>query len=223
MRLNKKFIAVIATVLAAVILIIVLCCCIPSRRGKVDFSATFYYVCYDAPTDSQSASSMSSAVHSYGGAGYIIEYEGEYFVTVSCYYNDKDAQSVCRTLNLKGMECSVFEVKAGDYKLKGGAKKNAEEYAGVLNTLLELSRVCYGLANSLDDGSCGQSGAKSVLEDVRTGLNSLARQNAANCFSSELKSLCAECDDVSYGYVFSYDVRRLQIAITDVIVNVKLY
>ena len=48
-------------------------------------------------------------------------------------------------------------------------------------------------------------------------------QCTRNCFSSEIANLCAECEDVSHGYVFSYDVRRLQIAIIDSLVNIRLY
>lgn len=203
--------------------IIILICTIPACGKKLGFKATFYYVCYDSPSDAQSASSMSSVVHSYGGAGYIVENDGKYFVTVSCYYDKNDAVSVSSALNKKGLECSVMEVKAGDYSLRGSAKKNGEKYLGNLNTLMSLSRLCYDLANSLDKYSCDQNAAKSVLKDVKTGLDGLARQNAANCFSGEISSLRAECEDVSHGYVLSYDVRRLQIAIIDSIVNIKLY
>lgn len=209
------------TLVAAIIIILV--CTIPSCGGKLGFEATFYYVCYDSPSDSFSASSMSSVVHSYGGAGYIVENDGNYFVTVSCYYDEKDALSVSSELNKKGLECSVVKVKAGDYALRGSAKRNAEKYLGNLNTLTSLSRLCYDLANALDKYSCDQSAAKSVLNDVKTGLDGLARSNAANCFSGEIASLRAECDDVSHGYVLSHDVRRLQIAIIDSIVNIKLY
>ncbi|MDE7087320.1 MAG: hypothetical protein K2O67_03910, partial [Clostridia bacterium] len=195
----------------------------PSCGGKLDFKTTFYYVCYDSPSDAHSASSISSVVHSYGGAGYIIEDGGNYFVTVSCYYTEQDAQSVCKTLSTKGLNCSVRKVEAGDYELRGNAGKNQEKYLGNLNTLSALANVCYNLANSLDDYVCDQSAAKSVLGDVKTGLQSLLRQNQSNCFSGELRNLIAECDDVSYGYVLSRDVRRLQIAITDSIVNIRLY
>lgn len=210
---------------AAVLLIavVVIFCTLPFGTGKLGYKQTFFYVCYDSPSDAHSASSMSSVVHSYGGAGYIIENKGKYFVTVSCYYNENDALSVSNALNKKGLACSVLEVTAGDYELGGSAVRNKEKYLGNLNTLTSLSRLCYDLANSLDGYSLNQSGAKSVLQDVKTGLDSLARSNTANCFSNEIESLRAECDDVSHGYVFSYDVRRLQIAIIDSVVNVKLY
>jgi len=75
----------------------------------------------------------------------------------------------------------------------------------------------------MDGGTHNQQEAKSLLAEVKTGLESLYRANKTNCFSGELSSLIAECDDASHGYVFSYDVRRLQIAITDSIIHVRLY
>lgn len=221
-RASKGVVIGVVSVVAAAI-VVILICVFPSCAKKLDFSATFYYVCYDSPSDSYSASSVSSVVHSYGGAGYVIEDGGGYFVTVSCYFDEKDALSVCETLNRKGLKCTVRKVEAGNYELNGSAEKNGEKYLGNLNTLLSLSRLCYDLANSIDGYTCDQSAAKSVLSDVKTGLQSLYRQNATNCFAGELKYLITECDDVSHGYVLSADVRRLQIAITDSLVNIKLY
>lgn len=220
-RLNKKVAIVIVAVL--VVLLIVLACAIPSCGRKLDYNVTFYYVCYDSPSDVHSASSVSNVVHSYGGAGYIIKDGGEYFVTVSCYYKESDAVTVCENLNRKGLKCTVRKVEAGDYELRGAAAKNSEKYLGNLDTLTSLATVCYNLSNSLDDCTYGQNEAKSLLSNVKDGLRALLRDNPNNCFTDEIKRLIAECDDVSDGYVFSHDVRRLQIAFTDTVVNIKLY
>ena len=222
MKLRVKR-TVFAVVAAAVLALIILCFTLPSCAGKLGFKATFYYVCYDSPSDAQSASSVSSVVHSYGGAGYIIRCGGNYYVSVSCYYDETDADSVVTTLNKKGLNCSVVKVEAGDYEMRGSAKRYAEKYKGNLETLLSLSRLCYDLANSLDGYSCSQSSAQSVLGDVKTGLSGLARINTSNCFTKEIDALLAEYSDVSSGYIFSYDVRRMQIAITDCIANIRLY
>lgn len=223
-RLNTRA-RILACICAGVLalIIIIICCAVPSCGKQINFSATFYYVCYDAPRDAHSASSMSSIVHSYGGAGYIIESGGSYHVTVACYYSERDAQSVLVPLANKGLDCSVVAVEANDLRLKGNAKNSAELYEGNLNTLLSLSRLCYDLANRLDGFSCTQTAAKTVLSDVQTGLESLSRLNSANCFTGELAALRAECTDVSHGFVLSRDVRRLQIAITDAIANINLY
>lgn len=220
----KKIAAIALPVIITVALaVIILCSAVPSCSGTLDFSATFYYVCYNSPTDAQSAASVSGVVHSYGGAGYIIENSGKYYVTVSCYYDSGDASSVSKNLNNKGLSCTVVEASREKISLPPSAKNKAEGYKGTMNTLYSISLMCYDLANGMDGGTHNQSSAKSVLSEVKTGLESLYRANKANCFSDELSALIAECDDVSHGYVFSYDVRRLQIAISDCIIHVRLY
>lgn len=220
----KRVIAVAAPIAFTVALaIFIICRCAPSCKNTLDYSAKFYYVCYKSPTDAQSAASVSGAVHSYGGAGYIIENGGKYYVTVSCYYDEKDAHSICANLNNKGLPCLVITGEADKLSLPSSAENKAESYKGVLNTMYSLSVMCYDLANGMDGGTHNQQAAKSLLAEVKTGLESLYRANKTNCFSGELSSLIAECDDASHGYVFSYDVRRLQIAITDSIIHVRLY
>lgn len=220
----KKLVAVAVPIIFTLALaVIIICCAVPLCNTTLEFSAKFYYVCYKSPTDAQSASSVSGVVHSYGGAGYIIENDGKYYVTISCYYEQKDANSVCTNLNNKGLSCTVIVAEANAISLPPSAKSKAENYKGTLNTLYSLSVMCYDLANGMDGGEHNQSSAKSLLAEIRTGLDSLYRTNKTNCFSGELSALIAECDDVSHGYVFSYDVRRLQIAITDSIIHVRLY
>ena len=152
-----------------------------------------------------------------------MEDNGKYYVTVSCYYSERDAETVCATVKHKGLNCFVLKAEKDGYVLGGSAKRYGEKYAGNLNTMLSLSRICYDVANSIDSLKCDQTAAKSLLKDVKSGLDGLARQNAANCFTSEIKSLIAEYEDVVHGYVYSYDVRRFQIAIADSIIKMRLY
>lgn len=221
---SKKAAAKIASVfvILLIILIIVLCV-IPFGSKKLNFETVFYYVCHNSPEDSASVASISGLVHNYGGAGYIVTCGGKNLVTVSCYYTETDAVTVCNSLNAKGLKCSVVEVEVKDKQIKSGTAKNAAKYEGNLNTLLSVSKICYGLANALDRYEVGQSGAKSLLAEVENSIDGLLSSNAANCFTEELNNLKAECGDVSYGYIFSYDVRRLQIAICDSIANVNIY
>lgn len=220
---TKLRIKVIIGVCVAIAAVVLICCLVPSAGKKLDYKATFYYVYYDTPKDAHSASSMSSVVQSYGGAGYVVSCNGNYYVTVACYYKETDAETVCASLNKKGLSCSSVKVERDEYKLKGAAKKYADKYQGNLNTLLSVSKICYDLANSLDTATQNQNGAKSILADVKTDLNSLLRLNGTNCFAEELSLLLAECDDVSEGYILSREVRRLQVAVCDCIINVKLY
>lgn len=220
---KKSVVIMIAVALFALsVIFVVLFKVIPSS-AELNFSSEFYYVCYDSPSDSTSVASISNLVRGYGGAGYIVEQDGKYYVTVSCYYSEKEAQVVCVNLENKGLSCSVIKVKREKYKIKGSAEKFAKQYESNLQTMLSVSKICYDLANSIDKYETNQSGAKSVLSGVKQSLDGLLSLNKNNCFYRELKNLISEYEDVSYGYIFAYDVRRLQIAVCDSIVNIELY
>lgn len=217
---NSGFIIALAAVACATA---VICFCAVSRSGgKLSFKACYYYVCYRIADNSVSASSLSGAVSSYGGAGYIIGRGGNYYVTVSCYYDARDAESVCASLKRRELDCSVIKIQTDEYKLSGGAKKNAKLYLGNLNTLDSLSRVAYECANGLDDGM-SQVKAKETAETIKSQLKALLKANESNCFTKTVENLIAEYDDKTRGYVLSKDMRYLQIAITDAVINAELH
>ncbi|MDE7329793.1 MAG: hypothetical protein K2N30_01680 [Clostridia bacterium] len=219
-RVTPFTVSVIAVVAATVIVII---CAASCNGGTIKFKTSFYFVCYAIEDNAISAGSMSSAVSSYGGAGYILEHKNNFYVTVSCYYEQRDAESVCASLKHRLLHCEVLNVDTDSYSLPASARGNAELYKGNLNTLLSLSNLAYGCANSLDTGAYGQNEAKGVILNIESGLKGLLTNNAENCFSPHLRSLSALCTETRKDYVFSKDLRKLQIAIADVIINVKLY
>lgn len=184
---------------------------------------SFYYVCYDAPPSQSSTASISELVHSYGGAGYIARVEGENYVVVSCYYLQSDADNVCNNLKAKGLNCSVICAKLPKRTLPYGARKNAKLYENTFNILFDFSKTCYNLANSIDQLKVGQEEAKILLKELGVVLHGVLKLNEQTCFKEELNYLIAEHDDISYGYIFSYGVRRLQIAVCDAIVNANIY
>lgn len=219
-KISPFIISIVAVALVTVIVIIAAFSC---SANKLTFKSTFYFVCYRTEDNAVSASSISGAVSNYGGAGYILEYNDAFFVTVACYYDDKDAKTVCESLKKRDMECEVVKISTDEYSVAGNSSANNKLYLGNLNTLQSLTTLAYNCANAIDTGEYGQTQAKSVIADIRNTLNGLLTANADNCFSGELRRLIAECDNVSEGYVYSKDLRRLQIAIADSIINIKLY
>lgn len=190
----------------------------------VVFGCEYYYVCYAITDNSVSASSISGAVSGYGGAGYILEYDKNFYVTVSCYYKQNDAETVCAGLKKRDMDCTVLQVERSDYRIGGvGRETDGKLYEGNLNTLHSLSVMAYDCANALDTGDYGQNDAKGVLTGIAGGLKGLIKANPDNCFSNELRRLYAVCADLNGGYIYSKDLRKLQIAITDTVINVNLY
>lgn len=192
--------------------------------GALNYSATYYFVCCYVKDNALSAATLSGTVASYGGAGYVLEYGGAYYVTVSCYYTERDADTVCASLNRRELDCVVVTAERDDYPFRSfAARGNAELYAGNLNTLQSLSLLAYECANGLDTGSYTQAAAKAVIADVESGLNGLKNANGGNCFAGEIERLLAECSAAADGYVYSKNMRRLQIAVVDCILNIELY
>ncbi|MGN0817327.1 MAG: hypothetical protein ACI4L9_00015 [Candidatus Coproplasma sp.] len=190
---------------------------------RLAFFAQYYFVCYREQDDALSASSISSTVESYGGAGYIVEVNGRFYVTVACYYTQNDADTVCANLEERGLNCKTLAAKKDGFNLTTArARKNSQKYLDNLTALQELSKTMYGSANSLDSGTASQDQAKAILEFTCSTLKGLALENSDNCFYSELNYLIAECSDISYGYIKSASLRALQIAIVDCILNINL-
>lgn len=216
----KIIIALAAVVLTSVIICV---CAVSCSGGRLGFKAVYYYVCYRIADNSVSASSLSGTVASYGGAGYILEDGGSYFITVSCYYTERDAETVCASLKRRDLNCCVIKIQTDGYKLQGrAAKKNAELYLGNLNTLDALSRVAYECANGLDNGM-NQSKAADTAKSIENSLNALLKANGGNCFTKTIENLLAEYRDKTGGYIYSKDMRYLQIAITDAVIKAELY
>lgn len=208
-----------AVALTAVILITSLSC----SSNKITFKTTFYFICYRTEDNAVSAGSISGAVSSYGGAGYILEYGNEFYVTVSCYYDEDAAKTVCNNLKRRDLDCDVIKISTDDYTVKSASAANNNLYLGNLTTLQSLTTLAYGCANAIDTGKYGQAQAKNVIKDIQSALKGLLQSNPDNCFTAHLRRLIAECTDAAEGYVYSKDIRRLQIAIADTVININLY
>jgi hypothetical protein len=212
------FLIIGGVILCVGCLLVSLACC----ASSLNFCAQYYFVYFKEQDDAVSAASISSAVESLGGAGYILECDGKFYVTVACYYSEKDANTVCGNLQARNLKCGVLEKQVDGIKLVSAyAKNNKDLYKGNLNTLHSLSRLCYDIANNLDSGTYTQVQAKGALDGVISSLNGLLLSNSGNAFTPYLSSLVAVADDVYYDFVYSRDVRKLQIAIIDTIINVN--
>ena len=220
-----KDIALILSVSAIILITVIICVCAASCSGeKLTFKTQYYFICYRIADNSVSASSLSDTALSYGGAGYILNYEQNYYVTISCYYSLNDAQSVCDSLKKRDLECSVLTIETENYPLKGySAKQNSELYLGNLNTLNSLTKIAYECANKLDTGEYNQSTAKQICYSIKKSINALLNSNENNCFTEKLNFLKSECEAKESGYVYSKDMRYIQIAIADAVISAQLF
>ena len=212
-------------VLGTVILttVIICFCAVTCSGGKLKFQKCYYFVYYRTSDNALSASSLSDAAASYGGAGYVLYHKGNYFVTYSCYYREEDAQTVVSNLKKRDLECSLFKIEIKEFKLQNrNAKNNKELYLGNLNTFESLSSLAYECANGLDTGEYSQSKAKGILSSVTDTLKGLLKKNENNCFTENIRDLIDECERVSGGYLLSKNMRYVQLAIIDKILKAEL-
>lgn len=215
---NKQLLFALAAVVAATVIICV--CAAVCSGGKLTFKKTFYFVCYRQSDNAASAGALSDAASGYGGAGYIIEYGGNYYVTLSCYYDGGEAETVCSNLKKRDWDCSVLEIETDKYPLRRRGDK--ELFLGNLNTLCSLSSIAYDCANKLDTGEYNQSAAKSVMSSIISTLNGLIEANKNNNFSRTLEGALKDCETAEKGYILSKDMRYIQIAFADIIINAEL-
>ena len=191
--------------------------------GKLKFEKTYYFVYYRESDNAISASSLSQTASSYGGAGYVLHYGDSYFVTFACYKNEDEAKKVCSNLKARDLDCKILKVEIKEYKLGSrNAKNNQKLYLGNLNTFDSLSSLAYECANGLDTGEYSQNSAKQILSSVTDSLKGLLKTNGNNCFTESFQSLIDECEKVNGGYLLSKNMRYIQIALADKIINAEL-
>lgn len=212
----KKFMLVCLVAIALVPLFV--CSCTGS---KITFTAKFYFVCYKSQDDAHSASSVSSAVQSLGGAGYVIDSDGRYYIAFACYYDEDKAQSVCSSLKESGLECTVLAVETQSYDIAD--EEHSELYSGCLETLCQIADIMYNLANSLDEGSLSQLGARDIILSCMLPLRALCRQPLTETLKENITYILDEMAEAAEGFVYARDVRALQIALCDCVINAQFY
>ena len=219
---SKKLRLAALLVFAAILLPFVLTA-VSCTDESISYSTTFYFVyCYEADGEDE-AESLAGAVRAYGGAGYSLSYGGKYYIAASCYYSETAALSVCESLNRRGLSCGVLTAERESYSLTTtSAVSNSQSLKGAIDSLYGFGKVLYECAAALDTGG-SQSDAKSVIRSVRSVISALLRTDSCACFSPYLNYIYSLCDDLVYGsYVYSRDVRYVQIAAADCLLKVTL-
>ena len=215
---NLQFIIMLSVILIATVIIIV--GAVSCSGGKITFEETFFFVCYKKSDNAISAGSLSETASNLGGAGYILKYNEKYYVTLSCYYEEDEANDICAALKQRELECFVLKIETKEFKLYGNSKQNKELFKGNLKTFSSLSHLAYECANGIDTGAYSQNKAKSILANISDTLDGMLKSNGNNCFTEKIKSVIDECGKVS-GYLYSKNMRYIQIALADVIINAE--
>lgn len=220
----RENIALYFTVAAIAVFTIIFCIFYTGTAITELYTDLNYYFVYQYKSDNAvSASSLSAATEGYGGAGYILSYDSEFYITVACYYDETSADSVCFNLKSCGMECEVLAVSVTEKSISRANSSNAELFSGNINTLDQIGKISYNLANGLDKTEITQSGAKDALNSIASALEGLYSSNADNCFTDGISNLLTVCSDIlNEDYIYSRYARKLQIAVIDCIINVDM-
>lgn len=217
---NLQMILTLGVIIAATVIICI--SAVSCSGGTLEFRKSYYFVCYRMCDNPESAGALSETAASYGGAGYVLGYQGNYYVTLSCYYGQKEADAVCSNLKLRGLECFVLNVETEVYRLQSkNAKNNEQLYRGNLDTLTSLSSLAYDCANGLDNGQYTQDKAKSIYASITETLTGMLRGNENNCFTESIRTAIEECKACG-GYMLSKNMRYIQIALADRVINADL-
>lgn len=220
MTQKTKLKAALLFVAAAIIVMSAVIAALPSCNDKLEFSARYFFVCYENPDDALSASTISSTVQSFGGAGYIVKIGEGYRVVVACYYSKEDAEKVIGNLSEEGRPVTLVEAYIGGYDFPYALKGEMNGIAGALAKLNELGAIYYSLANALDGGTLSPQAAEGVLAENLSVLRELKATMSSNALGEEIAYLVALAEEVS-APVAGREARALQVAVCDAILNVN--
>lgn len=213
----------VAAALAAAALIIIASAvaAAPSCVSRAAFSVRYHFVCYKSADDAHTAASVSSVVQSHGGAGYIVKTGDDYRVAAGCYYSAEDARKVCSALSDSGLACDAVEAGVDGYDLPRDLAPHADAVLGAIRTLDQLGRIFYGAANGLDGGTMTADAALSLIADARSAAAAVAAGQRENALGEEAAYLVALMDDIGSARVTAREVRALQVAVCDAVLNVR--
>jgi hypothetical protein len=189
---------------------------------KIKFNVSYHFVCLYIADNALSASALSDSTSSYGGAGYILEYNDCFYIAVSCYYTADDATNVLNNLKKMGIDPTTLSIEFESFRPNRIlTQKTKAKFLGNLNTLDSLSRLAYDTANLLDEGKISEAKAKSALSNIKSDLKALENNNLSE-FTAPLQKLQNICDEFLDGYIYSKNLRYLQIAIADCIISLNV-
>jgi len=195
-----------------------------TQNKYIHLNLEYHFVYCTNEIDNLSASSLSNALQSLGGAGGIVKLGEKYYVVVACCYNLTDALSCRQAFKNFSLNLAVKSLKIEEIKLSTPhAFENAKLYKNNLLTLHETSRAVYNCAELLSLKKATQKSAKLMVENAATILRGLLKVNPNNCFTERLKYLLAECNNVLFGEIDESHLRQLQIAFCNAVINAKLY
>lgn len=127
----------------------------------------YYMVARGAYDNERDAVAHATVTRQAGGAGYIYNQNGKYYVALATYFTKKEAKSVCDKND--GTEIIEFKLKAGEL-YSGGYGKT---YKTVVESCYDCAVALSDAANALDSHAMSTSEALVLCGDIRDRMYQL--------------------------------------------------
>ncbi len=205
----RSWLKISAACLAAAAFACVLAAC----GGEIRRRVRFYVVCADAGP---------AAVMAAGGAGYELCWRGNNYIAAACFPFVGDAENYAAGMSARGIECSVRECERISFSLTTyHASQNAAEYENAIDLLCSACADIGGIAACMESGGDAAEARAGLAKTTDAFVAMLG--GAGDCFTAPLAKLSYLASDCAYSDVLlAREVRFLQLAVADVLLNITL-
>lgn len=198
----------------------------PKTKTNLD---VFYAVEINNFLNYSSASELSKEIQSRGGAGFVY-FNGKYHVFASLYFNQNDAQSVCKNLKEEYPTTSVFEFEFNkDIKLKNLSETQQTAAKNLVENGHETLKQIYNNILSFDKLEIQQNelvmNFKSIknhfldyANDFNSAFSENSKFNKAKSHIGELDlALNNMIDSANFNYKLKYELFRFAVNYTNIL------
>lgn len=182
------------------------------QSTEVEFPQKYYFLARECEETTSSA--VAGQVYFSGGAGYLLEANGQSAVALACYFTQEEAESVQRTLSEKGTETLILEMAPKTVTLHGEKTEEKERILSNAKTLDTCAKILYDAANGLERTTLSQEEARAAVRGVVKVLSGLRTENGSECYSRWnvcLKEAERRGIEIAEGILFAKDLRYLQV------------
>ncbi len=192
--------------------------------AKISLERTYYFLVRDC--EDTTASAVSGQVYLSGGAGYLLEMEGESVVVLSCYFKLTDGERVQSIMEGKGIETRLISLKAEDFTLKDEDAEFKKKVSENIETVETCAKMLYESANGLERNDITQDHARATVKGVVSSLKGLQTGNTEKFFlpwNAELSFAEKRGRELAEGILFAKDLRYLQVQLLLNIIHANEY
>ncbi len=163
---------------------------------RLMFDAQNYYVIQlGAFSGEANANKCASSIRASGGAGFVREQEGKYYVYAMCYADSEDARTVSANLKAEGRSALVKCFKTASLALDiSGSEKCVADIESAMRGIEEVPAELEKLIFSFDRGECERTALKTslmkVLEDVETYRDVFGLYREQSAFFAQSENYC---------------------------------